>query len=416
MINGLKNKRMILTKKIKIKASGISIKYYRELGYKINQGEELIIPIEHLHPGSKQVIKVRCDVCSNDKEISHYSYNKSCESYGFYSCSSKCSTEKKKKTFVKKYGVEHVLQSEKIKSKTMATIQKKYGCDNVAKSKEIQDKMKKTNLERYGVENPMKCEEIYDKSKKTKLNRYGNENYRNIEKFKETMINKYGVENPSQLDEVKQKKIDTCMENYGVDYVFQSKEFTEKTRKTNLEKYNNENYRNIEKIKKTLLDKYGVENPSKLDEVKTKKKETCFKNYGVEYPAQNKKIYDKMIKSGYSVKTHKKTGLYYQGSYEKDFLNYCYDNNIDVIRGERIKYKFNDKIKYYFPDFFLIEGNLIIEIKSDYYFNKNKEQNIAKQNECLNKGFNFMFIINKDYNKFENFISSKLSYHHKSLL
>lgn len=404
---------MILTKKIKIKASGSSLKYYKELGYKVNHGEELLIPIKHLHPGSKQIIRAKCDVCGNEKEISHYVYNKSCGSYGFHSCSSKCSMEKKKKTLMKNYGVEYFSQSDEIKHKILITVQEKYGCDNPAQSKKVQDKMRKTSLERYGVENAMQNTEVYNKSKQTKLSKYNDENYNNREKYKNTIFENHGVENPSKINEIKQKKIETCLKNHRVKHPFQMANFLEKSRKTKLEKYNDENYRDFKKFKKTLLKNYGVENPSQSEDVKTKKRETCLKNHGVEYPAQNKIIYDKMIKSGYSVKTHKNTGLYYQGSYEKDFLDYCYKNKIDVIRGERIKYEFNNKIKYYFPDFFLIEDNLIIEIKSDYYFNKNKEQNIAKQNECLNKGFNFMFIINKDYNEFKGFISSNSSGRHK---
>ena len=38
----------------------------------------------------------------------------------------------------------------------------------------------------------------------------------------------------------------------------------------------------------------GVSNPSKLQEVKDKKKETCIEKYGVEYPAQNEKVKEKI--------------------------------------------------------------------------------------------------------------------------
>lgn len=398
---------MILTKKIKTRAIGKTLKYYRDKGYDVNNGDYVTVDISHLHPGCKQLVSVKCDVCGNEKEISHYVYNKSYSSYGYYSCSSKCAIEKKSKTLIKNFGVDSPFKSEEIQKKITSTIQKKFGVDNAAKSKQVKNKIKSTNLKKYGVENPMQDDNVYKKSKNTKLDRYGDENYNNRDKYKETCLDNFGVENPSQLEEIKQKKIETCLENHGVEYIFQSKEFFEKTRKTNLEKYNNENYRNIEKIKSTLMDRYGVDNPSQLEAVKQKKKETCLRNYGVEYPAQNKVIYDKMIKSGYGVKIHKNTGLYYQGSYEKDFLDYCYDNNIEVIRGEKVKYKFNNKIKYYFPDFFLVNYNLIIEIKSDYYFNKHKEQNLSKQKECINRGFEFLFIINKNYTNFNKIISSK---------
>ena len=37
-----------------------------------------------------------------------------------------------------------------------------------------------------------------------------------------------------------------------------------------------------------MLKKYGVENASQNDDIKQKKIETCLKNFGTEYPAQNK--------------------------------------------------------------------------------------------------------------------------------
>lgn len=43
-------------------------------------------------------------------------------------------------------------------------------------------------------------------------------------------------------------------------------------------------------FKKTFLEKYGVENPSQLQEIKNKKKDTCFKNYGYDHPLKIPKI------------------------------------------------------------------------------------------------------------------------------
>ena len=41
---------------------------------------------------------------------------------------------------------------------------------------------------------------------------------------------------------------------------------------------------------KLIFEKYKVKNISQLQEVKSKKKQTSLKNYGVEYPTQNKMI------------------------------------------------------------------------------------------------------------------------------
>jgi hypothetical protein len=71
-------------------------------------------------------------------------------------------------------------------------------------------------------------------------------------------------------------------------------EITRKT--TNVEKYGfpvvSQNPEIQQKIKTTFQEKYGEEitNASQLDSVKDKKKETCFKNFGVEFPSQDPNI------------------------------------------------------------------------------------------------------------------------------
>jgi hypothetical protein len=62
--------------------------------------------------------------------------------------------------------------------------------------------------------------------------------------------------------------------------------FNIKNKKTNLEKYGSENYRDKKKYKETCLKKYGVDNVSKLEDVKLKKQYTTFKHYSVLNPMQ----------------------------------------------------------------------------------------------------------------------------------
>lgn len=56
------------------------------------------------------------------------------------------------------------------------------------------------------------------------------------------------------------------------------KNILSKTKKTKLERYGDENYRNDEKIKKTCLEKYGVDNPRKSPEITAKILQTKIKN------------------------------------------------------------------------------------------------------------------------------------------
>ena len=192
-----------------------------------------------------------------------------------------------------------------------------------------------------------------------------------------TNLKKFGCENPSQNDQIKQKKINTCLKNNGYEYIFQSEKF-----KQNIKEYN--------------LKKFGCENPSQNDQIKQKKINTCLKNNGCEYPQQNSKIHKKQLQSSFKIKSYKE--LYYQGNYELDFLEKFY-NKIKIENSFPIVYKYQTKNKIYHPDFYLPEYNSIIEIKSKYYLNLNLNLNLMKKQVCLDKGYKFIFIIDKNYSE-----------------
>lgn len=223
-------------------------------------------------------------------------------------------------------------------------------------------KMKKTvitNLKKYGVKYVLQNKEM-------------------IEKSKQTILKNWGVENVSQSEEIKNKKIETTLKNWGVEYP-----------------QSNETIRN--KTKQTLLEEYGVDNASKSDEIKEKKKKTCLKNWGVENPSQSEELFNKSQKNGKRIKFHKKSKLWYRGSYELDFLIFCCKNKIIVQKGPTISYIINEKNSFYHSDFYLPEYNLICEIKSNYYYEKYLEKNLLKEKYTKNNGYNFTFIINENY-------------------
>jgi len=57
----------------------------------------------------------------------------------------------------------------------------------------------------------------------------------------------------------------------------------------------------------------------------------------------------------------------------------------------KIFYRFQNKERRYFPDFYIKSTNTIIEVKSKWTFELHKEKNLAKQKACITKGFNFEF-------------------------
>jgi len=221
-------------------------------------------------------------------------------------------------------------------------------------------------------------------------------------KVKNTNLKKYGVDAPAKNKEIMNKMKKTSTERYGVDNPAKLDINTLKAKDTKLIKYGNENYNNRLKQKNTMMEKYGVDNASKLDFVKIKKSETCFRNHGVYYPAQNIHIYHKSFK-------HKKyKHLRYQSSYEYDFIIFCEENNIEIQDTSfNIDYNLLEKDRKYYPDFYLPKYNLICEVKSTYTFMKKYEENIKKKEYTLSKGYNFLFIVDKNYEEISSFLKLK---------
>lgn len=203
-----------------------------------------------------------------------------------------------------------------------------------------------------------------------------------------TFLEKYGVKNISQLDEIKIIKKEKSIEKFGT-----------------TSPLCNEHIKN--KTKKTLMDKYGVDNISKVEFIKDLKKETILKNWGVENPTQSLEIFNKMQKNSKHSFKYKETDLNYRGKYELDFLEYCEINNIDINNGFTIDYIFLNKNKKYHSDFYSEKYNLIIEIKSSYYYDLFKEQNLAKKKGSELAGYNFIFIIDKNYKELFSILENK---------
>lgn len=182
----------------------------------------------------------------------------------------------------------------------------------------------------------------------------------------------------------------------------------------------------VVKYEKTCIERFGEKTALLNPEIKGKRKETMIRKYGFEYTWQNKCLKDKVDatvlerygvknvtqnidifikqrKTARCIKRYKDTQLYYQGSYEFDFLE-KYLKKIEIINGPHIKYVYDNLYHTYFPDFYIPELNLIVEIKSSYTYKCELEINMLKQKISIEKGYNFIFIINKNYEKFEKYL------------
>jgi len=332
---------MIKEKEINLRINNNMLKYYsHKLDMNLSVGQIIKIKIDDLSIGSHTKITTICDNCNREKIMEYRIYYKMSNGCKDKCYCHQCSGEKHKNSMMKKYGVEHALQVDEFKNKSKDTLFKNYGVTAPIKSKIIRDKFNKTMINRYGFKNALENKEI-------------------LNSLKNKLFNEYGM------------------------YYVETDEFKNKS-------------------KLTSIDRYGFENASQTQEFQRKKIDTCIKKYGVKHHFQNIDIFNKFLISSCKMKKYKNTDLYYQGSYEKDFLVLCDKLNIfqSIKRGCAIRYNMNGKNLIYFPDFFIENENLLIEIKSSYWYNKHKEKNLIKEKTCKELGFRYFLILDKNYDEF----------------
>ena len=229
-----------------------------------------------------------------------------------------------------------------------------YGVKHNFQIKEVQERRRKTWLEKYNVNNPMKNPEI----RKKQIN---------------TLFKNHGVTNPMFSEEIVNKRKRDFFEKYGVETSFES-----------------EIFRN--KAKQTLLKKYGVENPMQCEEIFERSKNSAFKRKNYTLPS------GKIIKiQGYEGFCLDELILI-GGILEEEIFSYFIikHDNIKDVKMPEIWYYFNEKDRRYYPDFYIPSENCIIEVKSQYTFEKDKEKNFAKAAACVELGYNYQIRI---YNK-----------------
>lgn len=125
--------------------------------------------------------------------------------------------------------------------------------------------------------------------------------------------------------------------------------------------------------------------------------EACKQRWRKMSKEKKDEILSNLFVSSHLKKKHDVLDIYYQGGYEKEFLDKCIVLNIDVKRGPNIDYfdTASNKIRTYMIDFVI--RDYLIEIKSNYYWNKNLETNLCKKEAAENYASEFNY---KDYKVF----------------
>jgi hypothetical protein len=126
----------------------------------------------------------------------------------------------------------------------------------------------------------------------------------------------------------------------------------------------------------------GKKQPQEMIE---KRRETQLKKYGVG--------------CGFLVnhsKAEKYKNFTCRSTYEKLFVDFAEQFRYTLTVPKRIQIQHEGKIRYYYPDFYLKELDLIVEIKSNWTWHQHLDLNISKLTSCLNEGYRIVVIDEED--------------------
>lgn len=212
---------------------------------------------------------------------------------------------------------------------------------------------------------------------------------------------------PEQIEQQKKKASKTFQEKYGVPWATQSSEYKEKSRQTKLAKYGNEYYAGWEKS----AEKNRNKSIQEQNEINDKRRKTTFERYGVEntFNKETQKLAAKKNNEGrdYILPSGKVIGIRGYENLVLDELLKKYNEDELIIDNRQRKTKYNlplfeyinvnqHKWKYY-PDIYIPNENLIIEVKSKWWWNGNLdlryksrlENNLRKRQSVINEGYKF---------------------------
>lgn len=326
-------------------------------------------------------------------------------------------------TNIKRYNAKYKMCTEEVLQKGRKTNIKNLGVEYPLKSETIQKKVEATNKEKLEVRRPLLSPFIHKKINETCQTRYGADYFGLSNNMKILMLQKYNVpyylsskEAKQRRQEFQEKSEQVCLEKYGAKYYVKS----EKYKQEMIEKYGVEYYVKSEKCKQEMIEKYGAEYymqskeaKQRREEFQEKSRQTSLDRYGVPYPMQNPDILEKAVRNAFKRKLF--TFPSGREEYIQGYEHFCIQELLDkegysedeifvscknVPRVPYISPK-DGKQHYYFPDIFIPKGterkrDMVVEVKSLYVYNLDKENNLAKWTATHELGYN-MRIMMYDY-------------------
>jgi hypothetical protein len=137
---------MLITKELEFKIAGNVYDFYKKNNIPVEFNKINKLPIELVNPKSHLLVDAKCDICGKEVKIQYRRYNQSISRGGYYTCSSKCSGEKRKKTILKKFGDENMFKTQIFKEKTQQTNLEKWGEKHFRVSDKWKDQNKNSEI------------------------------------------------------------------------------------------------------------------------------------------------------------------------------------------------------------------------------------------------------------------------------
>ena len=341
--------------------------------YILNRYHDSLSPQETLRRMKYDIeVRPKCVVCGNNvRYVGKPDSNGLFKQFCSKSCANKYNYEKAKKTKIEKYG------SSNNEQKRKQTCLEKYGDENYNNHEQTV----RTNIERYGGVAPACNEEIHNKIVETFKKIYSERGDEIDAKKKQTMLERYGNENYRNVDKIK--------ETWANKTDKERNEIKEKTRQTFIDKYGDPGYRNVEKGKQTKFERYG--NP-RYNNIK-KNKETLLKKYGVDSYSKTdmfrKLMLEKWQNTNFREKIYntKKKNNSFNKSKQEEFIYEL----LNTLLGEQDIIRQHNTDEYPFNcDFYIKSLDLYIEYQGFYThnfrpFDKNNKNDVEEANVLLLK-------------------------------
>ncbi|AQM73180.1 endonuclease [Noumeavirus] len=360
------------------------------------------------YKGCYQKLRFLCS-CGKEAEVASIGTAKKDEWYGCPSCKS----EGVKRTCFQRYGASCPLQAPKIREKIVDNWKNKWGYDNPLSVPEIQEKCKEGMVRNHGVEYTTQSVELKEKIKESNKKKFGFDNPMKCEDVKKKYKETVSKRTEDEKKNTKEKKFATNLKRHGHKDVMKNPEIAQKHKESIIERDSDpiKMKERSESRSKTCMEKYNAPNPMMDENVKKKGRETYMSRTGYDHPSHNPEVISKRNRSLF----HKKEfvmpsgGIFICQGYEPFALRLLLSEGIreeDILSPSKEKisvgYIFGGKERVYHPDIFIKSESLLIEVKSEWTYNRHgkdldlQKKNLEKLKACRKSGYSTrLYIFNE---------------------